>query len=304
MTGTIITSVRASVQKETPRFNYRVVSRETASQQAADMIMEVARTQQGTVLTPGCNTPLPMYKHLFLTGAQELSPLLRGEKGDFHLGMIDGVEWPLHHPYNFRHYLVQHFLGFFAFGRPQSIEDPEARMAQIDKTFSFYRNVYVPHITPEATIERKLAQVDEYNHWLMQRTPADLIVLGLGPDGHIAFLGPGEVHNEVEQPAKWVKLWEGLREWKWLKPSEEACRCVREGYNVEKEAPEYALTITLNTIFSARQILLLAFGQGKAEAVRRLLSGDPEPQRFTAHYLTRIRDKVTVLIDEPAAGLL
>jgi len=304
MAGTITTSIRASVHKATPRFNYQVVSRETASQNAADAVMEVAGRGKGTVLTPGCNTPLLMYQRLFLSGQQEMSSLLRGEKGDFHLGMIDGVEWPLQHPYNFRYYLVQHFLGYFAFGRPQSIEDPEARVAQIRQTYSFYKNVYVPDINPEAPIENKLAQVGEYNQWLMQRPTIDLIILGLGPDGHIAFLGPGEDYNAVEQPAKVVKLWPGIREWKWLQLSEEACECVREGYEVERDAPEYALTITLNTIYSARRILLMAFGRGKAEAAQRLLFGDPEPQRFTAHYLARVGDKVTVLLDEPAAGLL
>ena len=77
-----------------------------------------------------------------------------------------------------------------------------------------------------------------------------------------------------------------------------------ENCDVRTEAPEHALTITLNTFLTARRIVLMALGHGKAEAVERLIYGVSEPENFTAHYLELARDRVTVLLDEGAAARL
>jgi len=294
----------ARIVRVQPRLEYQVMTREAASQRAADEIMEVARRGRGTVLTPGCNTPKLMYQRLFVTGALELAPLLRGERGDFAMGMIDGVEWQVEHPYSFPYYFIDRFLARFALAPLNSIADPQERAALIEHTYSLFKHVYVPHIPKDADPEAKLSALEEFNSWLYQRLPIDLLVLGLGPDGHIAFLGPGTDIKELESPACWISLWEGIRNWKWLKSSDEACECVREGCDIEVDAPESALTISLSTVISARKIILMAFGQGKAAAVRQLLNGNYRPEQFTAHYLAEVKNKVTVLLDEPAASLL
>jgi len=295
----------APLQKLQPRFNYRVMPAHDVDRAVAKQIFSIASTGRGTVLTPGCNTPLNMYKELFIGGGVQLGRLLTGETGDFQMGMIDGVEAKLEHPYSFRFYFIQHFLRYFMFNPLHSIKDPQQRAEVINWTYAKFKNVYVPHLTEGASSEVQSAETAEFRQWLERRGPVDLLVCGLGPDGHIAFLGPGERRVDIEPTAKRVKLWDEIRQWKWLNgESDETCSCVKEVCESKPLAPQSALTVSLSTILSARRIIVMALGRSKAEPILRLLQGELEPESFTAHHLTAVSDKVTILMDEGAAGLL
>jgi len=284
--------------------NYKVLSAKEVGRSAAKMVMDIARTGQGTVLTPGCNTPREMYRELALQGKEILPPLLKGEKGGLFMGMIDGVEWPVDHPYSFRHYFIQQFLGAFAAKPLSSTENGAQSKAAIQEVYNSFKNVFVPHIPRDGELVSNIKHETLFDLWLEQRLPIDLMVLGLGPDGHIAFLGPQTEYRQNELPAKRIKLWEEIRDWKWVDESEETCQCVQDSCDLVREAPEYALTVSLSTILNAKKIVLMAMGYGKARAVLRLIAGELEPYSFTAHHLVQVKDKVTVLLDEPAARLL
>ena len=82
----------------------------------------------------------------------------------------------------------------------------------------------------------------------------DLILLGLGPDGHICSLFPGD---------------DALGE--------------RERRAVGVETPGMAplvsrITLTLPVVSAAREIVFLITGEDKADAVRRVFRGPPDPQ--------------------------
>jgi 6-phosphogluconolactonase/glucosamine-6-phosphate isomerase/deaminase len=291
--------------KPQPHFNYRVLPAREVARTVAKQILKIADSGRGTVLTPGCNTPLNMYKELFIQGGTRLGSLLTGEMGDFQMGMIDGVEAKLEHPYSFRFYYIQHFLRYMMFSPLHSIKDPQERAHAINWTYAKFKNVFVPHLTEGASPDVHFAETAEFRLWLKNRGPIDLLVCGLGPDGHIAFLGPGERRVDIEPPAKRVKLWDELRQWKWQNDeSDETCMCVKEVCENKPIAPEHALTVSLSTILSARRIIMMAMGQSKAEPVQRLIQGELEPESFTAHHLAAVSDKVTILMDEGAAGLL
>lgn len=66
--------------------------------------------------------------------------------------------------------------------------------------------------------------------------------------------------------------------------------------------PTHCLTQGIATILQARHLVLLAFGEAKAEAVRQLVEG-PVTERWPATALQR-HPHVTVLIDEAAASRL
>jgi 6-phosphogluconolactonase len=104
----------------------------------------------------------------------------------------------------------------------------------------------------------------------------DLILLGLGPDGHICSLFPGD---------------DALGE--------------RERRAVGVETPGMAplvsrITLTLPVVNASAQIVFLVTGEDKAEAVERVFSGRPDPRAPGS----LVEGAVVALLDPPAAARL
>ena len=103
----------------------------------------------------------------------------------------------------------------------------------------------------------------------------DLILLGMGEDGHTASLFPG--HD-------------------WSRPTGRKVIAVSGA----PKPPPFRLSVTPDVIGAARARLVLAVGKGKAEQVRLVLDGEPSPSLHPVHI---VRD-ATWLIDREAASLL
>jgi len=105
----------------------------------------------------------------------------------------------------------------------------------------------------------------------------DLIVLGLGPDGHTASLFPGSAPDPSgEEP--WVISVTGGNP------------------NVTR------LTMNYNVLNRARHVGMLVSGAGKADIVRRIHS--KEPPLLPAHYVVPSSGPMIWLLDRAAAALL
>jgi glucosamine-6-phosphate deaminase len=87
----------------------------------------------------------------------------------------------------------------------------------------------------------------------------DLVILGLGQNGHIGFNEPG---SEANSPGRVVPL--GAT-------SVEANRL----WFGEDHAPVSGVTTGMSTILAARSVLLLAFGERKANAVAAMVERGP-----------------------------
>jgi len=106
----------------------------------------------------------------------------------------------------------------------------------------------------------------------------DLILLGMGPDGHTASLFPGtDALKEHEQlvVANWV-----------------------EKFNA------YRITLTLPVLNNAANVIFLVSGAEKAEVLRAILKGDSDTKQFPAQLIRPVRGKLLWLIDETAAAAL
>jgi len=103
----------------------------------------------------------------------------------------------------------------------------------------------------------------------------DLIILGMGDDGHIGSLFPNSAALfDTQDMVSAVYLMSG-------------------DYN--------RITLTHPVLCAAKHLLVLISGSGKAKIVREVLRGEPDEVKYPVHTLWPILDKVTWLVDEDAA---
>lgn len=114
------------------------------------------------------------------------------------------------------------------------------------------------------------------------RHPLDLVVLGIGPNGHIAFNEPG---SDWGSRTRVVHLDEATLE------------SVRDSFDAA-DVPQRGLTMGIQTIMHADEILLLASGPHKASPVRGMLS-EPISRDIPASVL-RLHPRATLYADREA----
>ena len=187
------------------------------------------------------NTPTGTYREL--KRLQKIESLDFSNATFFYLDEYLGL--PSDHPERFRFFLEREFFA------PCGVK-PE--------------NIHAPDEKYEETI-RKLGGID-------------LLICGIGKNGHLAFNEPG---SPVDSRTRIVDLAEstieGLR-----------------GKFSPAEVPRRAITMGLATIMEARQILLLASGREKAGVLSRALKG-PVTTDIPASILQR-HPQLTVLTDQ------
>jgi glucosamine-6-phosphate deaminase len=143
---------------------------------------------------------------------------------------------------------------------------------------------------PNSEAEDPEAEAKRYDDILTNLGPADLTLLGLGPDltCHIAFNNPG---TPIDTRTHVVEV-----DYETRVANSRFCDGVID------QVPKYAITQGIANILSARSILMVTTGAHKAEGVRKSLEGSIGPEA-PATFL-RYHPNVTWVIDEAAASLL
>jgi 6-phosphogluconolactonase len=146
---------------------------------------------------------------------------------------------------------------------------------------------------PAANVHRMLTELpdreaaaSQYADAIARVVPADeqgvpsfdLILLGLGDDGHTASLLPGSalVHEQSRMVAVTDREREGT----------------------------LRLTFTPPVLQHARRLLFLLAGSDKAQPLREVLYGEEQRERYPAQVVRDARGEVTYLIDSAAASNL
>jgi len=106
----------------------------------------------------------------------------------------------------------------------------------------------------------------------------DLILLGMGADGHTASWFPGT--EVLEERLKWVRAY-------YLAPQE-----------------MYRITLSVPVVNCANRVAVITYGEGKAEALYQVLEGLPDPVKYPAQLLSGADNEVTWFVDEAAASKL
>ena len=121
--------------------------------------------------------------------------------------------------------------------------------------------------------------------------PVDVLFAGIGENGHLAFNDP-PADFETTEPYLVVTL-------------DDACRRqqVGEGWFTSlEEVPDTAISMSIQQMLKAREMIVVVPDQRKAAAVRAALEGDVTPA-VPASILRR-HPNVTLYLDEAAASLL
>lgn len=115
----------------------------------------------------------------------------------------------------------------------------------------------------------------------------DLQILGIGSNGHIAFNEPG---SAVDSRTRSIDL------------TPDTINANARFFDSIDEVPRHAITMGIGTILEAKRIVLMATGNGKADAVKRAIEQDPDvshPASFLQHH-----HDVTFVLDHDAASEL
>ncbi len=134
-------------------------------------------------------------------------------------------------------------------------------------------------LNPEEAAARYEAEIRNALRLEGAETPTfDLILLGLGPDGHTASLFPGT---------------DGLHEMAHI--------CLA---NHVPQKDTWRLTLTWPVITQGREVAFLIEGERKADMLNTVFTGAYDPDRYPAQLIRPANGKLTLLLDRAAAAQL
>lgn len=147
------------------------------------------------------------------------------------------------------------------------------------------KNYHIPD--GQIGLENIKQYCEEYEHKIQAAGGIDFQLLGIGRNGHIGFNEPG---SHISSSTRLITL----------------DRITRSDAAVDfsgiANVPRKAITMGINTILSAKRIVLLAWGERKADIIKMAVEG-PVTEFVPASYL-QAHPNTSLVVDDAAAGLL
>ena len=138
-------------------------------------------------------------------------------------------------------------------------------------------NIHVPNGKAEDISQ----EIKDYEAQLEAEGPVDIQLLGIGENGHIGFNEPGA---SFESKTRVVDL------------TESTINANKVHFERTEDMPTQAISMGLGSIMSAKRIILLAFGDKKANAIQQLIEGKVS-EALPASILHQ-HDNVEILVDD------
>ncbi|MGY3777964.1 glucosamine-6-phosphate deaminase [Isobaculum melis] len=147
---------------------------------------------------------------------------------------------------------------------------------------------FTPANIPEANIHK----LDQYNYQtqderLKQDGGLDMLILGIGADGHYCGNLPGT--TKFGDGTCRVENDQRLKD-----------RILPEFDNVVEDVPEYYVTMGPRSVMAAKNLVLIATGTKKAAIIHRILTGEVD-ENVPATLIT-LHPNLTIILDEDAAA--
>lgn len=157
------------------------------------------------------------------------------------------------------------------FGDERCLPPDHAERNSVMAATAFLDQVPIPseQVYPIAAEQGAEAAAAQYASLLADRIPFDVVLLGMGEDGHTASLFPGHVHD--------------------------ATQLVHPVHNAPKPPPD-RVSLAMKALTNTRHLMILVTGDGKREAVAQWRQGGDLPIAAAA------APDTVVLIDRAAWG--
>ena len=150
----------------------------------------------------------------------------------------------------------------------------------------FTQNPFAKSFIPDGSNLNATKVINHYNQ-ILATYPIDTQILGIGNNGHIGFNEPGTPFDSQTHKVK-------------LTPA--TINANARFFTSSKDVPTEAYTMGIGSILQAKHIILLAFGEQKADAINKMVNG----KITTAVPASALQQhpNVTVILDKQAASKL
>lgn len=150
----------------------------------------------------------------------------------------------------------------------------------------FNQKPFKETFVPNGKAENLEAECQRYDA-IIDAHPVDIQILGIGRNGHIGFNEPGADLNGTTAV---VNL------------TESTIEANKRFFDKVEDVPTKAISMGIASIMKGKQIILMAFGEDKAEAIYGMVKG-PVTNHVPASALQN-HDNVIVIVDDAAAAKL
>lgn len=232
---------------------------ESMSKVASEIFIEAIKEKPDIILglATGC-TPKGMYREIIKYHREK--NLDFSKVRTFNLDEYIGLSHE--HPNSYGYYMDQELFNHINIHR-KNIHIPDGKAKNLDK------------------------YCKEYDQNIEKMGGIDLLLLGIGEDGHIAF----------NEPADYLSVGTSV-----VELEDSTIEVNSRFFNSISEVPRTAITMGMGSILKSKKIVLLANGVNKAPVVKRFLNENNADPKLPVSFLL-LHPDVTVILDKEAADV-
>lgn len=150
----------------------------------------------------------------------------------------------------------------------------------------FSKKPFKETFVPDGMAEDAEQECERYDQ-IIEKHPIDIQVLGIGSNAHIGFNEPGTSFDLTTHKVELV-------------PS--TIEANKRFFDQAEDVPRLAYSMGIKSIMKSGKIILMAYGETKAEAIKKAIEG-PVTQEVPASILQK-HENVIIIVDEAAAKLI
>lgn len=164
------------------------------------------------------------------------------------------------------------------------LPDDDPRLLGNELSAKLYTKLGITEIYSPSDADDEAAKYDDE---IKNAGGIDLMLLGIGMNGHIGFNEPATLYDTCTHLQRLT---------------DSTKRMKASVFGGEDNVPDFGVTMGLKTICSAKNVLLVAFGEEKADIIHKLVYG--KTTTYVPAAMLQMHMNFTLYLDEAAASKL